>query len=591
MRPNTILRALSCSPNDPVRWKKPKLHSSTIALISAGIALLSPFASEAATISFDSATYSAEEGGSVTVGITLQQESGEYGGCTVTGNVVAVNGTATAGQDYTIPNPGFSIDANSFLGPQTYSASVTVNTNSDSLVENSETVVLGFSGISDCSNQEGLTVELGSPSQTTITIIDQTIPEEPEEPEDPFENLSLTPNQRAVLSGIRSACSNATGQLLQRCEEITTIEALDAIVPDEISSQGSAAADFGLRQLELIHGRIVELRNAKNGNSTLLGYSTIDVNGETLPVGKTLLAAMSQALGGAAGDDPDEALRDSPLGFFIKGQFNIGNRDRTINQQGFDIDRKSVTLGLDYTFFDSLVIGAAFGYGFIDTDFYNNNGRMETDSYDFATYGSYFLPEEFYVDWIMSYSVHDYDMKRNISYSGLDTTAASRPEGDQFGFAGSLGKDFAFDSYVINPYARFEYLSTSVDAYRESGGAGLALEVDKQTIQSLTSTLGTQISRAFGMSWGVLAPGARFEWVHQYKNDDRGIQARFANAASGTGNFIIRTDTPDRDYFNLGGSLTATLPEGRAGFLRYETRLGQSHISDHTVELGLRIPF
>lgn len=93
------------------------------------------------------------------------------------------------------------------------------------------------------------------------------------------------------------------------------------------------------------------------------------------------------------------------------------------------------------------------------------------------------------------------------------------------------------------------------------------------------------------MSWGVLAPGARFEWVHQYKNDDRGIQARFVNAASGTGNFVIRTDTPDRDYFNLGGSLTATLPEGRAGFLRYETRLGQSHISDHTVELGLRIPF
>lgn len=565
--------------------RKPKLHASPIVLMTA---LLAPLASEAATISFDSAAYSVEEGGSVTVGITLQQENNEYGGeCTVTGNVVRVSGTATAGEDYTIPNPGFSINVTSNMGPQTYTATVTVDINSDSLVENSETIVLGFQGVSNDCHIEGFpfNVQEGSPNQTTITIIDQTISE------DPFDNASLTPNQRAVLSGLRSACSNATGQLLQRCQEITSIEALDAIIPDEISAQGSTAADFGLRQLELIHGRIVELRNAKKSNATLLGYSTIDVNGETLPVGKTLLAAMSQLLGGGAGDDPDEVLRDSPLGLFIKGQFNIGNRDMTINQQGFDIVRKSITLGLDYTFFDSLVLGAAFGYGFVDTDFHNNNGRMETNSYDFATYGSYFLPEDFYVDWIMSYSVHDYDTKRNIRYSGLDTTATSRPGGDQFGFAGSLGKDFAFTSYVINPYARFEYLSTSVDAYRESGGAGLALEVDKQVIQSLTSTIGTQISRAFGMPWGVLSPGARFEWVHQYKNDDRGIQARFANAAPGTGNFVIRTDSPDRDYFNLGGSLTATLPEGRAGFLRYETRLGQAHISDHTVELGLRIPF
>lgn len=280
--------------------RKPKLHASPIVLMTA---LLAPLASEAATISFDSAAYSVEEGGSVTVGIKLQQEIGEYGGCTVTGNVVAVSGTATAGQDYTIPNPGFSIDVTS-SGPQTYTSSVTVNINSDNIVENSETIVLGFQEITDCSEQEGLQVQVGSPNQTTITIIDQTISE------DPFDNASLTPNQRAVLSGLRSACSNATGQLLQRCQEITSIEALDAIIPDEISAQGSAAADFGLRQLELIHGRIVELRNAKKSNAALLGYSTIDVNGETLPVGKTLLAAMSQLLGGGAGDD-EEVLRDS----------------------------------------------------------------------------------------------------------------------------------------------------------------------------------------------------------------------------------------------------------------------------------------
>lgn len=73
--------------------------------------------------------------------------------------------------------------------------------------------------------------------------------------------------------------------------------------------------------------------------------------------------------------------------------------------------------------------------------------------------------------------------------------------------------------------------------------------------------------------------------------DSRLIQARFANASAGAGKFTVLTDNPDRDYFNIGSSLAVNLPEGRAGFLRYEYRLGQSDITDHTVELGARIPF
>jgi len=69
------------------------------------------------------------------------------------------------------------------------------------------------------------------------------------------------------------------------------------------------------------------------------------------------------------------------------------------------------------------------------------------------------------------------------------------------------------------------------------------------------------------------------------------IHASFNQATAGAGRFTVLTDTPDRDYFNLGGSLALNLQEGRAGFLRYEYRAGQSTISDHTVELGARIPF
>jgi len=83
----------------------------------------------------------------------------------------------------------------------------------------------------------------------------------------------------------------------------------------------------------------------------------------------------------------------------------------------------------------------------------------------------------------------------------------------------------------------------------------------------------------------------RVEWEHQYLNDNRAIEMRLSQAAPGLGNFTMQTGNPDRDYINLGGALSATLPNGGSGFVRYETRLGQSYISDHIVEAGLRLSF
>lgn len=491
-------------------------------------------------------------------------------------------------------NSDFTISASQFsLGVSEGdidSAVINFNIIDDVEVESNETINLSFQTVAfDCSV---------SPSTANIIITDNDIPPEPEpepEPTDPTPNLTpdpaFTPNQRSIYDGLVSACENATGDLLDRCNEIGNAD-LNAVIPDEVSAQGSAAVDFGFKQFSIIHGRIVNLRNAQQQNSTLLGYSTFNINGETIPVGEVLAKALGQSHGGAAGDDPiDEPLRDSPLGFFLKGQFNIGEKDKTRNEQGFEVDRQAVTLGADYSLTDDLVLGAAFGYGATNTHYNRSNGSMETDAFEFSTYGSYFFPQDFYLDWIMSYALHNFDTKRRIQYSGFDSSAQSEADGDQYGISLGFGKDISIQNFVINPYARVEYITTQVDSYQETGGAGLAMEFDKQVIDSVTSTIGGQASQSISMPWGILSPGFRFEWVHQYMDDARLIQARFSQATPGTGTFVVQTDNPDRDYFNIGSSLAVTLPEGRAGFLRYEYRLGQTDITDHTVELGVRIPF
>ncbi len=413
----------------------------------------------------------------------------------------------------------------------------------------------------------------------------------------PFSAEALTTNQNAVLNGLSSTCVGDSvpplcslfGRIIDSNVGIDT-NTLNEIIPDEIAAQGSAAVDFGFRQLGIIHGRIINLRNKKR-ESLLVGSSSLDLNNKNILRGHSL-ASLKSGLGGAAGDDNSaDQLRDDPLGFFIKGQFNVGEKTKTDNVQGYNNDRQAVTLGLDYTFFDALVLGASFGYASTHTDFINNNGKMDADAFDFATYGSYFLPKDFYVDWIFSYGRHNFDTNRTVA----GTTAKGKPNGDQYGFSFGLGNDIAIRSFVINPYARFEYLKTDIARYSESGGAVLGanvgVDVAKQALDSLTTTLGSQISQSISMPWGILTPGIRAEWVHQYKNNARFIQARFNSAPLDTGSFAIITDSPDRNYFNLGTSLAVTLPEGRSAYLRYEYRLGQRDYIDHTVELGARIPF
>jgi uncharacterized protein with beta-barrel porin domain len=136
-----------------------------------------------------------------------------------------------------------------------------------------------------------------------------------------------------------------------------------------------------------------------------------------------------------------------------------------------------------------------------------------------------------------------------------------------------------------------EYLGMNIAEYREHSGNGFDIITGEQINHSFLSNLGTQVSYALSTPWGVITPAVRVEWEHQYLNDNRLIQMRLAEAAPGQGNFVIQTGEPDRDYFNLGGSVGATLANGGSGFVRYETRLGQANIADHIVEAGLRMTF
>ena len=66
--------------------------------------------------------------------------------------------------------------------------------------------------------------------------------------------------------------------------------------------------------------------------------------------------------------------------------------------------------------------------------------------------------------------------------------------------------------------------------------------------------------------------------------------SRFAGDAAGNV-FGVRTDPPDRNYYNLGFSLLGVLPDGLMAFLDYEVLLGYEDFDRHRITGGLRVEF
>ena len=83
----------------------------------------------------------------------------------------------------------------------------------------------------------------------------------------------------------------------------------------------------------------------------------------------------------------------------------------------------------------------------------------------------------------------------------------------------------------------------------------------------------------------MLLPQVRAEWRHEFKNDARTITSRFVNDPLRTPLALV-TDSPDRNFFGPGTSLSATFRGGVAAFVSYETVVGLTDVTSHSVVEG-----
>jgi len=381
--------------------------------------------------------------------------------------------------------------------------------------------------------------------------------------------------------------AEATGQVLR------------AATAEEAATQGTQAVELSALQGFNILTRLEQLRTASSGGPS---FAYNEESGRV---------TFNQDFGGSAGDDTF-----GPWSMFLNGALTTGDRDETGNESGFDFDGGAITLGADYRASDNTFFGASLTWGQADADLVNGS-KVETDGLGLLGYFTTYTKNDIFIDGVFGFGQRDYDQTRKINYSigstqtgtgsvTVNQDARSSTDGDEIVASIGIGKDFVRDANTFTLTGHLAYMDLDIDGYQEtiSGntdpGFGLALEVDKQTIESLRSVIGLQWSRAISTSRGVTIPFLRGDWIHEFKNDARETRARFDNDPYTTGGFYLPdgspasstfaliTDNPDEDYFRLGAGASAVWSNGWQGFVSVDALVGLENISAYGLTLGFR---
>lgn len=415
-----------------------------------------------------------------------------------------------------------------------------------------------------------------------------------------LQELGDTPPQDQLGFVVGQICPSGTiitdADLQARCNEIagaglsdnpTARDGLQAMAPEEDAVIASSQVDAGSAQIDNIGDRLSALRGGTAG----AGLSFRSNSGFNWS-------------GGAAGDGT------SKWGFFINGLYASTDRDTTIRESGFEADDFGVTAGIDYAVNEQLVIGAAFGYRNSDAEIDNNGGNLDTDSYSFFGYFSFYPSEFWYVDAMLGYTDNSHDQERAVAYtiggpgSGLGTNvfqtinnaALSETDSDELSFSFTVGHNIQLTNFHVDPFARFDYADIDIDGFTESMrdtnalGSGLALVINDQEFESVTIALGTNIGTEWQAGGTTFFPTLTFEYVHEFENENTPIVGRFVNDSSNT-LFALPTDEPDENFFNVGFSLSALLSDQVVGFARYQGLLDYDNLDVHAFEFGIKANF
>ncbi|WP_380787837.1 putative Ig domain-containing protein [Sphingomonas sp. R86521] len=222
-------------------------------------------------------------------------------------------------------------------------------------------------------------------------------------------------------------------------------------------------------------------------------------------------------MAGSATGSPSASTGERSVGsiaIWSGGAITVGSRDATTRRVHLDVTSGGLSAGSDIKLADALTVGIGGGYGSQRTRIGDGAARLDGDNWVGALYGSLAPIPGAFIDGVIGYGGVDFDSRR-LAANG-EVGVGHRNGTMRFGSI-ATGLDRHGPSGMVSAYGRVEYLSATLDGYRETGAGLYNLAYGRRELDSLSSVLGGRGALYRAIDFGVISPRARFEWRHEYR--------------------------------------------------------------------------
>ena len=153
------------------------------------------------------------------------------------------------------------------------------------------------------------------------------------------------------------------------------------------------------------------------------------------------------------------------------------------------------------------------------------------------------------------------------------------------GYPLALGADV-----TLTPLAGLSYSYQHIDGYSETGGNGMALDVESSHSQSVVSDIGARLDKTIETGVGNLTPFVQLSWIHQYDKRQMSNTATYAADSICETTFVTKGMAPVEDM--AGVAIGSTLYDANSLSVdaRYDLQAGEAYQA-HNFSLRLRKTF
>jgi len=350
--------------------------------------------------------------------------------------------------------------------------------------------------------------------------------------------------------------------------------ALEQIVPTDYILLPDASFAMAQTQASNLERRMEEIRG------TLVDFTAETSTPSTFYTSNARPSGDGMRYIGVDGRELAPTPIERRWGFFLNGSGEyVSDKCSALDSDG-KFNTGGLSMGADYRFNDHVAAGLTAGYANTTTTG-RRNGSVEIDSGDFSAYATAFN-QGFFVNGVLGGASSNYTVRRE-SLSGLthgDTTGMN--------FHALLGGGYSYscEGFSGGPIASLRYSTVQIDGFSENGSLA-PLDISSQSKSSFKSTFGFQVGYEIPVASIIIKPQAKAQWLHEFSNDSRSIDASFQSSSS----FTVNGPALGSDSFLVDLGATVMITPAVSVYAFYSGDLGSSNYTSSTVFGGVQLSF